>query len=98
MVVVSTDKPNSYGVVSKVNYKLWVENDLRKIAEAILRHEVLKTDNLAEVLIKDLWGDLLKEEEGFLCEWIASQAISKPFFLVKDHKDRDKQGYFPTKL
>eukprot|EP00957_Ditylum_brightwellii_P032691 2478032-Ditylum_brightwellii.AAC.1 len=41
---------------------------------------------------------LAKGEKDFLCEGIASKAIPQPQLLVKDHKDLNEDGKYPTRL
>eukprot|EP00957_Ditylum_brightwellii_P182653 13912747-Ditylum_brightwellii.AAC.1 len=62
MVVVPTDKTNSYTVVSSLKYKAWVEGHLQKNADEIPRQEVIRIHLVVELLADDLKEELLAGE------------------------------------
>eukprot|EP00957_Ditylum_brightwellii_P112125 8549326-Ditylum_brightwellii.AAC.1 len=45
-----------------------------------------------------LAGQLSCGENGLLQESLEAKVIPQPQLMVKDHKDNDKQGDFPTRL
>eukprot|EP00957_Ditylum_brightwellii_P210832 15365451-Ditylum_brightwellii.AAC.2 len=57
-----------------------------------------KTNRKAKLYAAKLQPTLAKGEMAFLNEGIASKAIPQPQLLVKDHKDREENGDYPTCL
>eukprot|EP00957_Ditylum_brightwellii_P101377 7726286-Ditylum_brightwellii.AAC.1 len=75
-----------------------VESCLKKNVDEIPKQEVVKIKNAVELLTEDLKEELSTGEMCFLSEGIASNSIPQPQLLVKDHKERNKEGNFLTRL
>eukprot|EP00957_Ditylum_brightwellii_P205485 15344097-Ditylum_brightwellii.AAC.1 len=80
------------------NYKRWVLKHLEENAVEIHHSNVVKIHEEAERYSENLAGILSPSELCFLREGIASKAIPQPQLLIKDHKDRESNGNFPTRL
>eukprot|EP00957_Ditylum_brightwellii_P183494 13977360-Ditylum_brightwellii.AAC.1 len=62
------------------------------------RKDIIKIHGEAEAFATKVQLMLTKNEQGFLQEGIASKAIPQPQLLVKDHKEPNDDGSFPTRL
>eukprot|EP00957_Ditylum_brightwellii_P158478 12062905-Ditylum_brightwellii.AAC.1 len=71
---------------------------LTKSVEEIPRSEVVELHQKRENCVEKLSRSLLKGEGAFLWEGLNSKEIPQPQLLVKDHKDPDEAGFFPTRL
>jgi hypothetical protein len=98
VVVVPTDKTNSYKVVTTDEYKNWVHEHLQKSAIVITKERLGEKYKEAGALLESLTETLSANEYGYLNETIKSKAIPTPKLLIKDHKDPDINGVYPTRL
>jgi len=100
LVVVPTDKTNSFRTVSKSNYCKWVGKHLAKNAKEVSKAKLADVKLLAQHLLHDKveLGILSDKEESFVKQKIDSMAIPSPKLLIKDHKKPDQEGNFPTRL
>mgnify|MGYP001787478984 FL=1 len=99
-VVVPTDKTNSFRTVSKSNYSKWVISHLAKNAKEVPRSQLTDVQKLAFDILRDKTelGIFSDKEEQFVQQTIQSKAIPSPKLLIKDHKNPDSEGNFPTRL
>eukprot|EP00957_Ditylum_brightwellii_P210585 15365143-Ditylum_brightwellii.AAC.1 len=97
-VVVPMDKTNSYKVAMLDDYKRWVMQHLTENAVKIHCSNIVKIHTEAEQYADSLVGILSTSKLDFLREGIASKAIPQPQLLIKDHKDQEPNGDYPTRL
>eukprot|EP00957_Ditylum_brightwellii_P198074 15090802-Ditylum_brightwellii.AAC.1 len=80
------------------DYKKWVLQHLEANAAEIHRSNVVKIHEEVERYADSIVGILSPSELVFLREGIASKAILQPQLLIKDHKDRETNGDYLTRL
>ena len=97
-VVVPTDKTNSFRTIETEEYINWVTKHLNKSAITSSHERIKEIFKDANELLLGI-EDLLSENEyHFILETINSRAIPTPKLLIKDHKKKDSDGNFPTRL
>jgi len=96
LVVVPTDKTNSFRTVSKSNCCKWVEGHLTQNAKEVSREKLADIKEQALQLLHDKveLGVLSDKEESFIKQTIESKAIPSPKLLIKDHKNPNNEGNF----
>ena len=99
-VIFPTDKTNLYKTVELDKYIKWMNNHLNKNATKSSRERIVEIFNNSNDLLKELSSEELinDNEYNFLKETIDSKAIPMPKLLIKDHKNPDKDGDFPTRI
>ena len=97
-VVVPTDKTNSYQLVSLQLHVDQVQHHLQLHGKAILPARLVEVQNQAWTLLEDIKPILSPKEAQFIDQSIKSKAIPTPKLLIKDHKDPDALGHYPTRL
>ena len=97
-VVVPTDKINSFKVVEKVDYVKWVEGHLKSSAVEVSADKLVSIFDEAGELLDDLGDFLSDNERDFIEETLKSRAVPTPKLLIEDHKDKDEEGNYPTRL
>ena len=97
-VVVPTDKTNSFILIETAQYIEWVRSHLNKAAIKSSTERIKEVFNNANELLLEMEELFDKNEHKFIKETIESRAIPAPKLLVKDHKKRDANGDFPTRL
>eukprot|EP00957_Ditylum_brightwellii_P050142 3801315-Ditylum_brightwellii.AAC.1 len=98
VVVVPTDKTNSYKVALLEDYKRWVMKHIMENAVEIQRSNIVNIHAEAEKYAKSLVGIISTSKMGFLHEGISSKEIPQPQLLIKDHKELESDGEYPTRL
>ena len=98
VVVVPTDKTNSFQVTSKQFYIDQVKQHLSQRAK-IISHSGLQTIRQQGLkFLKQLQPHLSIKEYGYLSQSLQSCAVPTPKLAVKDHKKPDTNGNYPTRL
>jgi len=94
LVVVPTDKTNSFKTVSKSNCCKWVGKHLAKNAKEASKAKLADVKPLAQHLSHDKveLGMLSDKEESFVKQNIDSMATPSPKLLIKDHKKTAQCG------
>eukprot|EP00957_Ditylum_brightwellii_P120758 9211285-Ditylum_brightwellii.AAC.1 len=90
------DKTNNYVTVALNEFHSWVTKQLDKNAVEIKMKDIVKIHGEAESFVSKMQHMLTKNEQDFLKEGIASKTIPQPQLLVKDHKEPNNDGSFPT--
>lgn len=98
LVVVPTDKTNSFSTMDVSKYKEEVEKHLTLRAVEIPRDKLTEIQDQCFERLEELEGIISEHEFWFLKEKIKSKAIPQPKILIKDHKMKDGNGDFPTRL
>jgi GIY-YIG catalytic domain len=98
MVVIPTDKTNSFRIVPLSDYVSWVKQHLDKYGKEIPRSKLIEVTDKAMELLEEKRDFLSMKETLFLKQSIDSKAIPSPKLLIKDHKKVDNKGNFPTRL
>ena len=98
MVVVPTDKTNSFKMISKEEYIKQVKAHLAKSGKEIKPNKLTEVKGKAEKLLDELLPIISEKEAWFLQQSIKSKAIPTPKLLIKDHKDPDELNNYPTRL
>eukprot|EP00957_Ditylum_brightwellii_P024990 1889938-Ditylum_brightwellii.AAC.1 len=89
---------NSYCIVEVEKFSRLVVTHLNKNVDCIPRSRVVKIHQEAVKFAEKLSRSLSHEENGLSQEILDAKAISQPQLLVKDHKDKDDQVKFSTRL
>jgi hypothetical protein len=97
-LVVPTDKTNSFKVVKKEDYLDWVQAHLDEAAIEVSVDRLQSIFDEAFDLLRDLDDFLSDNERGFIEESLKTRAIPTPKLLIKDHKEMDESGNYPTRL
>ncbi len=92
MVVVPTDKTNSFKVVRIEEYKRWMETALADNAKVTSKEKLGKVYNKAIKLLDNSGHFLSINEFNYIKEMINSRAVPTPKLLIKDHKKRLGNG------
>eukprot|EP00957_Ditylum_brightwellii_P075750 5756855-Ditylum_brightwellii.AAC.1 len=98
VVVVLTDKMNNCVTVTLDEFHGWVTKHLNKNAVEMKRKDIVRIRGEAEAFAAKVKLLLTKNEQDFLQEGIAYKAIPQPQLLVKDRKEPEEDGSFPTRL
>lgn len=98
LVVVPTDKTNTFRTMTKEQYVREIMKHLDERAVEINREQLMEIFNASKVRLDDAERYLSEGEHAFLKEKIDSKALPSPKILIKDHKAADEQGCFPTRL
>jgi hypothetical protein len=100
LVVVPTDKTNSFKAIPLQDYIRLMESHIASAAIEVPRGRLLEIHLEAEQLLQDLQVDsfLGKQERRFLVDTLSGKAIPSPSLLIKDHKAVQADGSFPTRL
>ena len=99
-VIIPTDKTNSFELLDIKTLDLFIQKHLNKKAKQIDKARLSSTVDEAIKLIDD-WKnkEILNEKEAkYALESIQSRAVPVPKLLIKDHKDKDENGNYPTRL
>lgn len=98
LIIVPTDKTNSFQVVKIQDCTRWVLSHLNKSAKVINPKLLEGIRKKALNLQEDYMDIFSKNEAGYLSELINTGAIPTPKLLIKDHKKLNKNNKFPTRL
>jgi hypothetical protein len=98
IVVVPTHKTNNYVTVTVQKFHSWVLAPLFENTEKLNWKKFIDIHKKAELYATKLQPMLAKGEMDFLNEGIASKSIPQPQLLVKDYKEREENGDYPTCL
>jgi len=98
VVVIPTDKTNSFRIITVDNYKEQVLHHLADRAKEIPRATIINIMEQAKALLQEMEPILSAKEYAFIQQSIDSKAIPMPKILIKDHKKADNNGVFPTRL
>ena len=98
LVVVPTDKTNSFRTMNVERYKMEINKHLSKNAIVIERAKLTEIHDSCSDKLEELQELASEKELAFLDEKIRSKAIPQPKILIKDHKEPDAEGNFPTRL
>ena len=97
-VVIARDKTNSFQTISLEKYKDWVNKHLQKSAKEIKRERLIELFELAQKTKLELEEILSEKELTFLSKTLDSKSIPTPKLIIKDHKNADKNGDYPSRL
>eukprot|EP00957_Ditylum_brightwellii_P028189 2128856-Ditylum_brightwellii.AAC.1 len=92
------DITNSYKVALLEDYKHWVKKHINENVFEIQCRDVVEIHAEVEKYTESLIGILSASKMGFLREGIASKAIPQLQLLIKDHKEPEANGEYPTRL
>ena len=98
LVFVETDKTNSRVFKSTDDYAAQVIAHLNNDATKTNPGQLQKAKEEAESMLEKFKSMLSSAEHNYISETIRSSRVPTPRLLVKDHKDKDKDGNFPTRL
>ena len=98
LVAIPTDKTNSFTLMSSREYAKEIKIHLDKSAVRINRSKLNEIVENCFSFITELDRYLSKNEREFLKEKVNSKAIPQPKILVKDHKKKNSNGSYPTRL
>ena len=96
MMVIPTDKTNSYKVIDKEKYIEWVLDHLKTDAIEVSADKLVKLHEEGNELLSKLGNTLSEKEMGFMEEMLDSRAVPTPKLLIKDHKPMNKKGEYVT--
>ena len=92
VVVVPTDKTNSFRVVHTQQYVKWMENQLDKVATRTTKKKLGEVYDDATWLLVEHKDSLSANEFNYILEMINSHAVPTPKLLIKDHRKPLKNG------
>ena len=92
VVVVPTDKTNSFKVVKTKQYINWMGNQLRDDATVTTKAKLGKVHEEALTLLKESENFLSHNEYSYIHEMINSRSVPTPKLLIKDHKKNLPNG------
>ena len=95
-VYITTDKTNSTIVFQIKDSKRWVPDHLSKAADLALRPKAIALFEDANKLLEKVKMELSVEEENFVRQSLATQAIPPPKLSIKDQKTIKKKGEIPN--
>jgi hypothetical protein len=98
MMVIPTDKTNSYKVIDKEKYIEWVLDHLKTDAIEVSMDKLIKIHKEGNELLSKLGNTLSEKEMSFVEEMLDSRAVPTPKLLIKDHKPMSKKGKYVTRL
>ncbi len=99
LVVVPTDQTNSFRTMDVEDYKMETFKHLSKGAIKIERARLTEIYDSCVDKLNELQEPASDKELAFvLQEKIYSKAIPQPKILIKDHKEPDSEGRFPTRM
>ena len=98
MVIVSTDKTNFRHLMYIEDYTKALLKHINSNTTRIDLKDVMKIYKNAMELAKILQPILADKEYNYFTNFLKQQDIPTPKLLVKDHKKRDTDGNFPTRL
>ena len=98
LVVIPTDKTNSFTIMSTGEYSKEINKHLAKSAVRIDRSRLTEIVDNCFSFVQELDPFISTNERNFLKEKIQSKAIPYPKILVKDHKKAGPDGNYPTRL
>ena len=99
-VIIPTDKTNSFELLDIKTLDIFIQKHINKKAKQIDKERLSTTVDEALKLIEE-WknnGTLNEKEAKYAFESIQSRAVPVPKLLIKDHKDKDENGNYPTRL
>ena len=97
-VIVPTDKTNSIRVIKTKKYKEIVYTHLDKSASEIPHARLVYIHKISKSYLESIANRIPKLTYLFIDEALKSRAIPSPKALIKDHKKRDANGDFPSRL
>jgi hypothetical protein len=97
-VVIPTDKTNSFRCVDIRDYKDWAIKHLLKNGKEIPKSKLVQALGEANELLEALEDIMSEDEYYFVKESLNSKAIPSPKLLIKDHKEINDDGNYPTRL
>lgn len=98
LVVVPTDKTNSFRTMETEKYKIEVLKHLESGAKEVPRAKLTEVQEQCFEKLDEIQGIISEDEYRFLQQKIKSKAIPQPKILIKDHKKKNQEGDFPTRL
>ena len=98
LVIIPTDKTNSFAMMSTREYAKEINKHLAKNAVAIERNRLTEIVDNCFSFIQELDPYISTNEREYLKEKVQSKAIPNPKILVKDHKKPGPDGRLPTRL
>ena len=98
LVIVPTDKTNSYRSMEIDKYEKLVVQHLIESGEEISRSRLIEIHDKGMDLLERLKKTMTKNEYFTIRSQISSKTIPTPSLLIKDHKKIDKSGFYPTRL
>eukprot|EP00957_Ditylum_brightwellii_P139060 10599025-Ditylum_brightwellii.AAC.1 len=96
--MVLTDKTNNYVTVALNEFHSWMTKHLDKNVVEMKRKDIAKIHGETEAFATKVQPMLTKNGQDFLHEGIASKAIPQPQLFVKDRREPNDGGSFPTRL
>jgi hypothetical protein len=97
-VAIPTDKTNSFKCIHIQDYKDWTIKHLLKNGKVIPRSKLIEVLDNANELLESLDDIMSEDEYSFVREFLNSKAIPSPKLLIKDHKEINDDGNYPTRL
>ena len=98
LIVVPTDKTNSFRVVSKASYNDWMLSHLAADAIEIPRSRLTEVKDEAMWLLDSEGRDLSSSELAFIQQSLESCAVPTPLLFIKDHQAPTATGDFRTRF
>jgi hypothetical protein len=94
MMVIPTDKTNSYKVIDKEKYIEWVLDHLKTDAIEVSMDKLVKIHKEGNELLSKLGNTLSEKEMSFMEKMLDSRAVPRP----KNHKPMSKKGKYVRRL
>lgn len=98
LIAVPTDKTNSFRTMTTNEYIRQVTTHLNERATEIQRPKLVEIYEHCVELLEFTETIASDNEQAFLVEKVKSKAIPQPKILIKDHKNPDSDGTFPSRL
>jgi len=86
VVVVPTDKTNSFQVVKTEQYIKWMANQLDVDAKLTTKQKLGEVHEEAKTLLEASASLLSINEYNYIREMVNSRSVPTPKLLIKDHK------------
>ena len=99
VAVVPTDKTNSFRVVLVEDYIKWINQHLREECQSDTQRQTGHSSQTRQKNFSEKKRHILSSKEAkFIDQSLDSKAVPSPKLLIKDHKEPDSNGNYPTRL
>jgi hypothetical protein len=97
-VIISMDKTNSFRCIHIDDYENWMIKHLLKNGKEIPRSKLVQVFDDGNGLLENLEHILSEDEHFFVKESINPKTIPAQKLLIKDYKEINDDGNYPTRL
>ena len=98
LVIVPTDKTNSFLPMPIQDYIAQMKIHLSSHGKTVSHSYLQGVRTQAQYILSSLKNTLSKQEYGYLESSINSYGVPSPKLLIKDHKKKNQNGDYPTRL